>query len=31
MVYRLGRDYEDDITRAIVGKVVWAWSDMTRK
>ncbi|WP_022662128.1 S24 family peptidase [Paucidesulfovibrio longus] len=31
MVYRLGRDYEGDISRAIVGKVVWAWSDMTRK
>ncbi|SKA85579.1 Peptidase S24-like [Paucidesulfovibrio gracilis DSM 16080] len=31
MVYRLARDYDDDITRAIVGKVVWAWSDMTRK
>lgn len=29
--YRLNRDYDGDITRAIVGKVVWAWSDMTRK
>jgi len=29
--YRLGRDYDGDITRAIGGNVVWAWSDMTRK
>lgn len=29
--YRLERDYYGDISRAIVGKVVWAWSDMTRK
>jgi len=29
--YRLERDYEGDITRAIGGNVVWAWSDMTRK
>ncbi|MBU1248780.1 MAG: XRE family transcriptional regulator [Proteobacteria bacterium] len=29
--YRLNRDYDGDISRAIVGKVVWAWSDMTRK
>ncbi len=29
--YRLKRDYDGDISRAIVGKVIWAWSDMTRK
>ena len=29
--YRLGRDYDGDITRAIGGNVVWAWSDMTQK
>lgn len=29
--YRLNRDYDGDINRAIVGRVVWAWSDMTRK
>ncbi len=29
--YRLGRDFDGDITRAIGGNVVWAWSDMTRK
>lgn len=29
--YRLERDYDGDINRAIGGNVVWAWSDMTRK
>ncbi len=29
--HRLKRDYGGDPTRAIVGRVVWAWSDMTRK
>lgn len=29
--YRLGRDFGGDISRAIGGSVVWAWSDMTRK
>lgn len=29
--YRLERDYEGDINRAIAGNVVWAWSDMSRK
>ncbi|QJB56162.1 S24/S26 family peptidase [Pseudodesulfovibrio sp. zrk46] len=29
--YRLNRDYDGDITRAIGGNVVWAWSDMTKK
>lgn len=28
---RLRRDYAGDLSRAIVGRVVWAWSDMTRK
>lgn len=30
-VYTLETDYEGDIGRAIVGRVVWAWSDLTRK
>lgn len=30
-VYRLKRDYGDDLRAAIGGRVVWAWSDMTRK
>ena len=30
-VYRLGRDYGGDISRAIGGNVAWAWSDMGRK
>lgn len=29
--YRLGRDYDGDIARAIGGNVVWAWNDMSRK
>jgi len=29
--YRLERDYQGDISRAIGGNVVWAWSDMTKK
>ncbi|MCJ2166016.1 LexA family transcriptional regulator [Pseudodesulfovibrio sp. S3] len=29
--YRLKRDFDGDITRAIGGSVVWAWSNMTRK
>ncbi len=29
--YRLKRDYDGDLSRAIVGKVIWAWSDMTQK
>lgn len=31
MTYRLGRDYGGDADRAIAGRVIWAWSDMTRK
>ena len=30
-VYRLNRDYGGELSRAIAGRVVWAWSDMTRK
>lgn len=30
-VYRLKRDYDDNLHAAIGGRVVWAWSDMTRK
>lgn len=31
VTYRLKRDFDGDISRAISGNVVWAWSDMTRK
>lgn len=31
VTYRLERDYDGDISRAVGGNVVWAWSDMTRK
>ncbi len=30
-VYRLQRDYGGELQRAIGGRVIWAWSDMTRK
>ena len=30
-VHSLESDYQGDLRRAIVGRVVWAWSDMTRK
>lgn len=29
--YSLEEDFEGDISRAIVGRVVWAWSDLSRK
>lgn len=29
--YRLKRDFDGDIARAIGGSVVWAWNDMSRK
>lgn len=29
--YILQQDYDGDIRKAIIGRVVWAWSDMTRK
>lgn len=29
--YLLERDYAGDVNRAIAGRVIWAWSDMTRK
>lgn len=31
MLYSLKEDYENDISRAVIGRVVWAWSDMSRK
>jgi hypothetical protein len=31
MMYKLNRDYDGDITRAIAGHVVWAWSDVREK
>lgn len=30
-VYSLRADYGGDISKAIIGRVVWAWSDMSRK
>lgn len=27
----LAQDFDNDITRAVVGKVVWAWTDLSRK
>jgi len=30
-VHSLESDFQGDLRRAIVGRVVWAWSDMTRK
>lgn len=30
-VYSLAADYGGDIAKAIIGRVVWAWSDMSRK
>ncbi|MFP5223133.1 MAG: helix-turn-helix transcriptional regulator [Acidobacteriota bacterium] len=30
-VHSLERDYDGDLRRAIVGRVVWSWSDMTKK
>ena len=29
--YFLAQDFDNDITKAIVGKVVWAWTDLSRK
>lgn len=29
--YSLNKDYGGDITRAIAGRVIWAWSDITKK
>lgn len=31
LVHRLRRDYGGELSSAIGGRVVWAWSDMTRK
>ena len=30
-MYNLAEEYEGDITRAIIGRVVWAWSDVSEK
>ncbi len=30
-MYYLESDYEDDLSRAILGRVVWAWSDVSEK
>jgi hypothetical protein len=29
--YRLNRDFDGEIAKAIAGRVVWAWADVTRK
>ena len=29
--YKLGEDYDSDITKAVVGRVIWAWSDVRNK
>lgn len=29
--YKLGKDYGGDITKAIVGRVIWSWSDVSNK
>ncbi len=31
MTYKLGEDYDGDITKAVVGRVIWAWSDVRNK
>lgn len=31
MSWSLTEDYDGDIAKAIIGRVVWAWSDMSRK
>jgi transcriptional regulator with XRE-family HTH domain len=30
-IYDLKVEYDNDISRAVIGRVVWAWSDMTKK
>lgn len=30
-VYDMNTDFEQDLTRAIKGRVIWSWSDMTKK
>ena len=31
MSYRLGEDYSGEISNAVVGRVIWAWSDVSNK
>lgn len=31
MIYRLGEDFDGDITKAVVGRVIWAWTDVRGK
>ena len=31
MSYRLGEDYSGEISNAVVGRVIWAWSDVRNK
>ena len=30
-IYDLKVEYDNEISRAVIGRVVWAWSDMTKK
>lgn len=29
--YQRSEDYDSDITKAVVGRVIWAWSDVRNK
>lgn len=31
MIYRLNEDFDGDITKAVVGRVIWAWTDVRDK
>lgn len=31
MIYRLNEDFDGDITKAVVGRVIWAWTDVRNK
>lgn len=31
MIYSLGSDFDNDLSNAIVGRVIWAWSDVRNK
>lgn len=31
MIYRLNEDFDGDITKAVVGRVIWAWTDVRGK
>nr|DAU30521.1 MAG TPA: putative transcriptional regulator [Caudoviricetes sp.] len=31
MLYSLREDYDGDLTKAVIGRVIWAWSDVRKK